>query len=477
MSIPNKTTFSNKKYWASEEGQKAIQAAKESVSANNSSSSIAKPLTRTSLKDTWAKEEELNKTNMGAIQGYAHQNNYIVIDKAKGILTVYSKDNKPLAQTNISTGLSRNDYNTITYTDKNGELRDYAGNNSTPAGITEISSVNQYYGYPSYQRARYNANTGKWDSNIASAMHIDSFSSPHESNGCVRIDKKQMPVISQFIGPGTRIYTLPEQPGSRFKLSEGQLNYVADNPYGNEDPNNPKRHWDDYNTYTDKSAVPIDMEYTGDYDKWYINNNRINKSIHTYLNSLEKNKEAVMKEFGFSSETYDKLALLAAAIANQETRFGHSFNYKLKNIPSDDLNAFLKKAKSRVQVLIGKREKPISNATAYNRSRGISRIKNTGDNQEMQKLYKKYGIDNKALYDLDKGALATMLRLGYIYNTEARGRTFQGANGPVSWQDVLIYKWNNHNEQLKNHTATPDNNKYIKSVRNFLKDLNIYKAQ
>ena len=98
---------------------------------------------------------------MGAIQGYAHQNNYIVIDKAKGILTVYSKDNKPLAQTNISTGLSRNDYNTITYTDKNGELRDYAGNNSTPAGITEISSVNQYYGYPSYQRARYNANTGK----------------------------------------------------------------------------------------------------------------------------------------------------------------------------------------------------------------------------------------------------------------------------------------------------------------------------
>lgn len=177
-------------------------------------------------------------------------------------------------------------------------------------------------------------------------MHIDSFSSPHESNGCVRVDKNKMNAISKFIGTGTRIYTLPEQPGSRFKLSEGRLNYVADNPYGNEDPNNPKRHWDDYNTYTDKTAIPINIEYTGDYrnqsGKRYINNKRINESIRTYLDSLEKNKEALMKEFGISSETYNKLALLAAGITNQESRFGHSLDYKSKNLLSDAQTAVLK---------------------------------------------------------------------------------------------------------------------------------------
>jgi hypothetical protein len=78
------------------------------------------------------------------------------------------------------------------------------------------------------------------------------------SNGCIRVDKEDAKKLTQYIHKGTLIYTLPEKPGSRFILRAGKLNFVADNPYGNN--TGPKKYWDDYNVHIDKSYNPLSIK-------------------------------------------------------------------------------------------------------------------------------------------------------------------------------------------------------------------------
>ena len=122
------------------------------------------------IRNERQRESKLNLQNISAIQGYKHNNNYVIIDKKNRRLTIYDKNNNPLYITSdFSTGASGNDYNTITYTDKNGNIRNMQGNNSTPAGILEISGKGMYHGYPSFTRARINKDGTKED--VASSLH------------------------------------------------------------------------------------------------------------------------------------------------------------------------------------------------------------------------------------------------------------------------------------------------------------------
>jgi hypothetical protein len=69
---------------------------------------------------------------------------------------------------------------------------------------------------------------------------------------------------------------------------------------------------------------------------------------------------------------------------------------------------------------------------------------------------------------VSSSALATMLRLIYMYKTEVAGRTFKANNDvELSLQEILCYKWLGKNNQLKTNnssgksSATPDENIYI----------------
>lgn len=127
-----------------------------SATRNNGRKPIS---TRRSLEDVYAQEETYN--NLESIFNAPHSSNYIIIDKANGILSVYSPDSKLLTKTNITTGRSGDDYNTVTKTTSSGDLIGDAGNMSTPAGITIITGVNTYHGSPSYTRGRYKGDTKK----------------------------------------------------------------------------------------------------------------------------------------------------------------------------------------------------------------------------------------------------------------------------------------------------------------------------
>ena len=402
------------------------------------------------LKELEADEALANRENLSAIMAADHDGNYGVVDKKNHTLTIYNRYNKQLYSTDqINTGASGTDYNTVTYVDESGRIRDMMGNNSTPAGITVISGIGTYHGVPSFTRARVdnygNARKVKGKSDdIASSMHFGNIREGAGSNGCVRVNGKALCELPNYIGVGTKIYTLPEQSGSRFEVRQGKLNFIADNPFGSSEGK--KKYWDDYNTSSDKSYNPILIyrkQDSGDYE--YEGN------VVAYANTVMNAKKTLQKDFNLDSYTYDKLAQLAMGIAQQETKFNTSRRKWLKdNIPDLVLDTIRGNS---------------------NRSRGATQIKLSGDSQEMQKIYKRYFISEDNIDNMDKSALATMTRLAYMYNNEVRGKHFKGANNSnISPWDALLYKWMGRNEELRDKTATPEQNNYISNVKRYIKD-------
>ena len=103
-------------------------------------------------------------------------------------------------------------------------------------------------------------------------------------------------------------------------------------------------------------------------------------------------------------------------------------------------------------------------------------MKILSDNNGMRKVYQDNVITPESLSDVSTAAKATMLRLAYMYNTEVRGRNFKNNKGEsISRYDALLYKWNGNNQKLKDGTATPEDNIYIKNVKKFADNVNLYK--
>ena len=432
------------------------------------------------------RENKLNLSNITAIKGYNHKSNYAIIDKKNGSIEVYDKNNKLLYKSNgIATGLSTNDYNTVTY-GGDSNFEDYAGNNSTPAGITVISSKGDYHGFTSFQRSRINLSTGKpnkvhpWvkDANgrwiedttkyvnddIASAIHFyNDISKSHISNGCIRANEETIKNLSKYLDVGDNVYTLPEQKGSRFVLKNGRLNFVADNPYGTNkkgelsDKGHDMEKWDDYNVSIDKSYSPLKLTWEKTGNEEYDTNKR------NFANSIVNNKREFQKKFNLTSDEYNHLAELALGIAEQESKFGTSTRYDIKE-NSQGLVSFLKN-------IIGNNS---------SNSRGYTQIKYNDDikNKNLKNIYDSLRITDESLSNADNAAKATMARLAFIYNTEVKGRTFKNNNNQViDPYDALMYKWNGKHRELTNKTATPEQNKYIKNVKKYSNNFNLYEIR
>ena len=407
------------------------------------------------VREDRLKETKLNNDNLSAIQGYPHNNNYVVIDKKNRLITVYDKDNNPLYTTkDFAVGASGNDYNTITYVNDNGTIISGKGNNSTPAGILEITGKSTYHGYPAYIRSRTNRDGSK--ENIASSLHWGNIGKNiHASNGCIRIGGKTLCELEPYLPIGTKVYTLPEKEGSRFTLKGGVLHYTADNPYGETEGS--KRYWDDYNTVIDKSYFPISVKYTN------TENEEYNQNRKQFSQSIVNNKKNIQNKFGLTSYEYNQLAELALGIAEQESKYGTSLRYDIKNTMPDWV------------IQLGKR---ITRGNTDAKSRGITQIKMEDDNKEMQKIYKNLGITTENIENIDKAALATIARLAYMYNNEVRGRNFKDAYGnKLDPYHALLYKYSGKHKELTNKTATPLKNIYIRNVNKYSRNFDMYETR
>lgn len=442
------------------------------------------------LMDIISMETEINKmSDEDIIKSVDHKSNYAIVDKKNKKLTVYSPSGDILYSTNnIGVGASGDDYNTYTKT-KNGKLVSRAGNMSTPAGITRVSGIGEYHDQKSFQRARFNPKTGKWDHNIASSMHHEA-SAGRGSNGCIRLLGNTGNELYNFIKKGDFIYTLPEKEGSRFVVREGSLNYIADNPYGED--SGEKRLWDDYNVHINKDFRPLNISVKNSdispdiLPKWIYNaydsktgvksNNaflgvisaidniaKMDKlgNIKEYSDAISYNKERIMSEFDIDSYTYDRMAMLAMGIAEQETKFGVSARYIGKQAIGDQGVDIAKRFRS---LLNGNRW----NDRSYN-SKGITQIKIEGDNDETKKIYNKFGIDKENILKPYNSGIATMLRLASIYKNEVVGRGFKDNKGnDIDKFDALLYKWMGKGRLLNNGKASPNDNDYINNVKKYI---------
>lgn len=443
------------------------------------------------LMDIISREVEINKmSDEDIIKSVDHKSNYAIVDKKNKKLTVYSPSGDILYSTNnIGVGASGDDYNTYTKTTKDKKLIAGAGNMSTPAGITRVSGIGEYHGQKSFQRARFDPKTGKWDHDISSSMHHKA-SAGRGSNGCIRLLGNTGNELYNFIKKGDFIYTLPEKEGSRFVVREGSLNYIADNPYGED--SGEKRLWDDYNVHINKDFRPLNISVKNSdispdiLPKWiynaYDSKNGVNSSnaflgvisaidniakmdklgnIKEYSDAISYNKERIMSEFDIDSYTYDRMAMLAMGIAEQETKFGVSARYIGKQAIGDQ------------GVDIAKRFRSLLNGNGWNdrsyNSKGITQIKIEGDNDETKKIYNKFGIDKENILKPYNSGIATMLRLASIYKNEVVGRGFKDNKGnDIDKFDALLYKWMGKGRLLNNGKASPDDNDYINNVKKYI---------
>lgn len=443
------------------------------------------------LMDIISREAEINKmSDEDIIKSVDHKSNYAIVDKKNKKLTVYSPSGDILYSTNnIGVGASGDDYNTYTKTTKDKKLIAGAGNMSTPAGITRVSGIGEYHGQKSFQRARFDPKTGKWDHDISSSMHHEA-SAGRGSNGCIRLLGNTGNELYNFIKKGDFIYTLPEKEGSRFVVREGSLNYIADNPYGED--SGEKRLWDDYNVHINKDFRPLNISVKNSdispdiLPKWiynaYDSKNGVNSSnaflgvisaidniakmdklgnIKEYSDAISYNKERIMSEFDIDSYTYDRMAMLAMGIAEQETKFGVSARYIGKQAIGDQ------------GVDIAKRFRSLLNGNGWNdrsyNSKGITQIKIEGDNDETKKIYNKFGIDKENILKPYYSGIATMLRLASIYKNEVVGRGFKDNKGnDIDKFDALLYKWMGKGRLLNNGKASPDDNDYINNVKKYI---------
>lgn len=443
------------------------------------------------LMDIISREAEINKmSDEDIIKSVDHKSNYAIVDKKNKKLTVYSPSGDILYSTNnIGVGASGDDYNTYTKTTKDKKFIAGAGNMSTPAGITRVSGIGEYHGQKSFQRARFDPKTGKWDHDISSSMHHEA-SAGRGSNGCIRLLGNTGNELYNFIKKGDFIYTLPEKEGSRFVVREGSLNYIADNPYGED--SGEKRLWDDYNVHINKDFRPLNISVKNSdispdiLPKWiynaYDSKNGVNSSnaflgvisaidniakmdklgnIKEYSDAISYNKERIMSEFDIDSYTYDRMAMLAMGIAEQETKFGVSARYIGKQAIGDQ------------GVDIAKRFRSLLNGNGWNdrsyNSKGITQIKIEGDNDETKKIYNKFGIDKENILKPYNSGIATMLRLASIYKNEVVGRGFKDNKGnDIDKFDALLYKWMGKGRLLNNGKASPDDNDYINNVKKYI---------
>lgn len=443
------------------------------------------------LMDIISREAEINKmSDEDIIKSVDHKSNYAIVDKKNKKLTVYSPSGDILYSTNnIGVGASGDDYNTYTKTTKDKKLIAGAGNMSTPAGITRVSGIGEYHGQKSFQRARFDPKTGKWDHDISSSMHHEA-SAGRGSNGCIRLLGNTGNELYNFIKKGDFIYTLPEKEGSRFVVREGSLNYIADNPYGED--SGEKRLWDDYNVHINKDFRPLNISVKNSdispdiLPKWiynaYDSKNGVNSSnaflgvisaidniakmdklgnIKEYSDAISYNKERIMSEFDIDSYTYDRMAMLAMGIAEQETKFGVSARYIGKQAIGDQ------------GVDIAKRFRSLLNGNGWNdrsyNSKGITQIKIEGDNDETKKIYNKFGIDKENILKPYNSGIATMLRLASIYKNGVVGRGFKDNKGnDIDKFDALLYKWMGKGRLLNNGKASPDDNDYINNVKKYI---------
>lgn len=340
-----------------------------------------------------------SKSNLDIIN-YYHRNNaddqyYLVDDKLNNKLSVYLNGNLVKSYKAIHGKNKHLDDMTVTYVDEKGNIRNLAGNLSTPAGVYFTTKGGQYHGAPSFMRRTKEQVKSKNPRGIPSSIHARTIYEGANTNGCTGMDCGDLKDLEKYITtPNVKTYILPSDSRNKFFIRNGELQFKS-----HDISKTPS-----YNTIVTKPIQKI---------KWNTNDlSSTNKDvIKSYVTALMSNKKSLQEDLGINNDSYNDLALYALGILGVESGYGNE-NTAVGN--------FVRAAR---KALFKNNSSPDYKSKYYtygiqgdNNSVGLTQIRFKYLSDKEKKLFEKYGITKQGLVDSpEKAAIATMIKLGQSF--------------------------------------------------------------
>lgn len=226
---------------------------------------------------------------------------------------------------------------------------------------------------------------------------------------------------------GAFVYILPNEEGNFFKVKNGEINFTTMNRKSNYAPYN-------YSSKSTHSRVTV----------FYINDSsRRNSVSQRFVNKLTTEKKKLMELYRLDNDEYNELAKLAFGILGNESDYGRSFKYHVKeSIP------FV------VAMLKGEGLDTSKN------SRGLTQIKKVP-----ALIEKEYGTKKEDLGDPEHAAVAT---LGFLADALVELKAKMRFNPDINSEnqyDYLHYIYTGRSKEITGRTATPDKNIYLRQIK------------
>ncbi len=387
------------------------------------------------------------------IKGFNKENgkgNYGILDKGKGVLTIYSSKGLTLASILVSQ-----------------KKRHYDQKKFSGSGIYSIAS--------------YDGNLNILDQRKASS----SFAFEGNAVACsgeVCIDSNPEELINKYLLPDGILYILPYEEANHFVIKNNKLNHTTKSLAG--------PFFDTNFSPKDRAAFPIEIDIE---DPRYQT-----ETAKEFMQALEDEKQKIMKLYKLDNDEYNDLARYAFGIMGNESEFGENWRYDVKEampfgvalIKDTKKNVFGKTSKAFKETkekdgwfsAVGagvstyfkeliKRDVRLltGQINSKNNSRGPTQIKTVP-----KKIEKEYGINKDNISKPSNSAVATM---GFLAEAMVELKNRAKKNPDITKEnrmDYLHYIYMGSTHEIRNRTATPDKNIYLRQLKEYLKGVKIY---
>ncbi len=244
----------------------------------------------------------------------------------------------------------------------------------------------------------------------------------HERGRRLRLSESRDEIEQDYL-----VYILPQDDAHIFKVKNRELNFTTTQRRASYSPYN-------YSPKSDNRAPTA----------FYINDSsRRNEVSQQFVNTLSIEKERLMKLYNLDNDEYNELAKLAFGILGNESDYGRSFKYHVKE--SMPLVVALFKG---------------NGFDTSRNSRGLTQMKRIPT-----LIAREYGITKSELGEPSSAAIATMGFLAdALTELKAKARLNPDINSDNQF-DYLHYIYTGRSSEITEGTATPEKNIYLRQIR------------
>ena len=301
------------------------------------------------------------------------------------------------------------------------------------------------------------------------------------SNETCNGDETASRLIQKYLLPNGELYILPYDGENHFLVKNSELQHTTTR----------RSNFYQYNySKKGKKAFPIEIDIK---DPRYDT-----KTSREFVGALESEKATIMKLYDLDNDEYNDLARYAFGILGNESEFGENWRYTVKEAFPFGV-AFIKDTKKKVlkktkeEYKKAKTEEGFWSAlgsgistyfkelvnrdvrlltgqiTAKNNSRGPTQIKTVPS-----KIKDHYKITKDNISEPKNSAIATM---GFLAEAMVELKNRAKSYPAITREnrlDYLHYIYMGSTHEIKNKTATPDKNIYLRQLKEYLKGVKLY---